>query len=55
MDEYAALVNGDPVEGMKEYLERYVYGPKSWTEYLALLGLEQVLTAARGGRSVSNA
>ncbi|HEX6003258.1 MAG TPA: CoA-transferase [Burkholderiales bacterium] len=55
MDEYAALVNGNPVEGMKEYLERYVYGPKSWTEYLALLGLEQVLTAARGGRSVSNA
>ena len=55
MDEYAALVNGDPVGGMKEYLERYVYGPKSWTEYLVLLGLEQVLTAARGGRSVSNA
>jgi glutaconate CoA-transferase subunit A len=55
MDEYAALVNGDPVEGMKEYLERYVYGPKSWTDYLNLLGLEQVLTAARGGRSVSNA
>lgn len=48
-------MNGDPVKGMSEYLERYVHGPKSWTEYLNLLGLEQLLTAARGGRSVSNA
>ena len=55
MDYYTALVNGDPVKGMSEYLDRYVYGPKSWTEYLNLLGLEHLLTAARGGRSVSNA
>ena len=55
MDDYTALVNGDPVKGMSEYLDRYVHGPKSWTEYLNLLGLEQLLTAARGGRSVSNA
>lgn len=55
MDYYASLVNGDPVKGMNEYLDRYVYGPKSWTEYLNLLGLEHVLTAARGGRSISNA
>jgi glutaconate CoA-transferase subunit A len=55
MDYYTALVNKDPVKGMDEYLDRYVYGPKSWTEYLNLLGLEHVLTAVRGGRSVSNA
>ena len=55
MDYYTGLVNGDPVKGMSEYLDRYVYGPKSWTEYLNLLGLEHLLTAARGGRSVSNA
>jgi glutaconate CoA-transferase subunit A len=55
MDYYTALVNKDPVKGMEEYLDRYVYGPKSWTEYLNLLGLEHVLTAVRGGRSVSNA
>lgn len=55
MDYYTALVNGDPVKGMSEYLDRYVHGPKSWTEYLNLLGLDQLLTAARGGRSVSNA
>ena len=55
MDYYTALVNKDPVKGMDDYLDRYVYGPKSWTEYLNLLGLEHVLTAVRGGRSVSNA
>jgi glutaconate CoA-transferase subunit A len=55
MDAYTALVNGSPVNGMNEYLERHVYGPKSWTDYLNLLGLEDLLDAARRGRSVSNA
>jgi len=55
MNYYAPLVNGDPVAGMAEYLERYVRAPKSWTEYLGLLGLESLLEAARNGRSVSNA
>src|SRR3954467_12587064 len=32
MENYVALVNKDPVGGMKEYLDHYVYGPKSWTE-----------------------
>jgi glutaconate CoA-transferase subunit A len=54
MDYYAALVNADPVGGMREYLERYVYGPKSWIDYLALLGLEDLLDAARRGRSIAN-
>ena len=55
MDYYTGLVNKDPVGGMTEYLERYVYGPKSWTEYLGLLGLDLLLEAAKGGRRVSNA
>ena len=55
MDYYTALANKDPVNGMREYLDRYVYGPQSWTEYLNLLGLEHLLAATRGGRSVSNA
>jgi glutaconate CoA-transferase, subunit A len=55
MDYYTSLVNRDPVGGMAEYLERYVYGPKSWTEYLNLIGLADLLEAAKGGRSVSNA
>jgi glutaconate CoA-transferase subunit A len=55
MDYYTGLVNKDPVGAMAEYLERYVYGPKSWTDYLGLLGLDLLLEAAKGGRRVSNA
>jgi glutaconate CoA-transferase subunit A len=51
-DMYAALIRKDPEKGMAEYLDRYVYGPKSWTEYLDLLGTEELLDAARRGRSI---
>ena len=54
MDYYTSLVNKDPVKGMGEYLERYVYDPKSWTDYLGLLGLGELLDAARRGRSIAN-
>jgi glutaconate CoA-transferase subunit A len=37
---------------MQEYLARSVYEPKSWTDYLDLLGLEELLAAARRGRSI---
>jgi glutaconate CoA-transferase subunit A len=52
MEAYVAQVNGDPVGGMKDYLERYVYGPKSWTEFLSLIGMEEVLDATRRGLSI---
>jgi glutaconate CoA-transferase, subunit A len=54
MDYYTSLVNTDPVSGMGEYLERYIYGPKSWIDYLELLGLADLLDAARHGRSIAN-
>ncbi len=54
MDFYTSLVNKDPVKGMSEYLERYVYGPKSWNDYLGLLGLDELLDAAWRGRSIAN-
>ena len=54
MDYYTSLVNTDPVSGMGEYLERYIYGPKSWIDYLELLGLAELLDAARRGRSIAN-
>jgi glutaconate CoA-transferase subunit A len=52
MENYVALVNKDPVGGMKEYLDNYVYGPKSWTEFLDLIGLEEILDAVGKGRSI---
>jgi glutaconate CoA-transferase, subunit A len=54
LDVYAALSSKDPVGGPQQYLEDYYYEPKSWTEYLAKLGMEDVLDACRRGRSVHN-
>jgi glutaconate CoA-transferase subunit A len=52
LDAYAALIREDPEAGMREYLARHVYEPKSWTDYLGLLGLDELLAAARRGRSI---
>src|SRR6266481_6468100 len=45
LDAYAAQLRRDPEEGVRAYLDRYFYGPKSWSEYLDLLGLEELLDA----------
>jgi glutaconate CoA-transferase subunit A len=52
MEYYVGLVNKDPVGGIKEYLDRYVYGPGSWTAFLDLIGLEEILDAVGKGRSI---
>ena len=52
MDYYAELTGKDPDAGVQEYLERYYYGPKNWTEYLSLLGVEAMLDASRRGRNI---
>jgi glutaconate CoA-transferase, subunit A len=52
MEYYVGLVNKDPVGGMSEYLNRYVYAPKSWTGFLDLIGLDEILDASRKGRSI---
>jgi glutaconate CoA-transferase subunit A len=40
---------------MQEYLDRFVYGPKSWSEFLGLIGMDDLLAAARAGRSIADA
>jgi glutaconate CoA-transferase subunit A len=55
MEYYVGLVNKDPVAGMQEYLDRFVYGPKSWSEFLGLIGMDDLLAAARAGRSIADA
>src|SRR5712675_1691011 len=52
LDTYAAQIKQDPELGVRAYLDRYFYGPKSWTEYLDLLGLEGLLDASRRGKSI---
>jgi glutaconate CoA-transferase subunit A len=52
LDAYAGQIRQDAEEGIRAYLERYFYAPKSWTEYLDLLGLEELLDARRRGTSI---
>ena len=52
LDAYAAQLKRDPEEGVRAYLDRYFYGPKSWSEYLDLLGLEELLDARRRGTGI---
>jgi glutaconate CoA-transferase, subunit A len=52
LDDYAAQLRQDPEAGITSYLERYFHMPKSWIEYLDLLGLEELLDASRRGRSI---
>jgi glutaconate CoA-transferase, subunit A len=55
MQSYVGLVNKDPVEGMRQYLERFVYGPKSWNDFLAMIGTDELLEAARAGKGIYDA
>ena len=55
MEYYVALVNNDPVKGMQEYLDRFVYGPKSWNDFLNLIGIDEILAAARAGKAIYDA
>jgi len=55
LQSYVGLVNKEPVEGMRQYLERFVYGPKSWNDFLALIGTDELLEAARAGRGIYDA
>jgi len=52
LDAYVDQVNGDPVEGMRRYLDTYVYAPKCWNDFLSLIGTEEVMSATRRGQSL---
>jgi glutaconate CoA-transferase, subunit A len=52
LDGYAAQLKQDPEAGMRDYLDRYFYGPKSWTGYLDLMGLAELLDAGGRGKSI---
>jgi glutaconate CoA-transferase, subunit A len=55
MEYYVGLVNKEPVKGVQHYLERFVYGPKSWNEFLNLIGMDELLERARSGQSIYDA
>ena len=54
MDYYVKLMMGKGPEGVKEYLDKYVYAPDSWDDFLAMLDFKDILRATMEGRSVYN-
>ena len=54
MDLYVKLMMGKGPEGVREYLEKYVYGVESWNDYLSLMGIRNILQATMNGRGVHN-
>ncbi len=52
LDAYVKQVNGDPIEGMRRYLDEYVYAPKSWNDFLSLIGTDEIVSASRRGQSI---
>jgi len=54
LDDYAKLTGKDPERGVADYLDRFYYEPASWQDYLAQIGMDEVLDAARRGRSIHN-
>lgn len=52
MDLFAEMTRADVEKGVADYLQRFYHEPKSWTEVLDRMGLANVLTATRGGRSI---
>jgi glutaconate CoA-transferase, subunit A len=52
MDMFAELTKKDPERGSQEYLQRFFYEPASWSHALERMGLDDLLTATRAGRSI---
>lgn len=52
MDYYAGEVKKDAEAGVAEYLKKYVYEPESWSDYLSLIGMQELLEATSRGRSI---
>jgi glutaconate CoA-transferase subunit A len=51
MDAYVKLMMGRAVEGVKEYLEKYIYSPKTFDEYLELFKTQDIIRATLNARS----
>jgi glutaconate CoA-transferase, subunit A len=54
LDAYAGRTAKDALKGCCDYLDEFYYGPNSWADYLAKIGMDEVLDACRRGRSVHN-
>jgi len=51
---YVQMMMKEGPEGVKKYLEEFVYSPKSWNDFLEKLGFKNILQATMDGREVHN-
>ncbi len=54
MDYYVKLMMGRGPDGVKEYLDEYVYAPANWNEYIEKIGFKNILDATIEGRGIYN-
>ncbi len=54
MDKYVKTMMEKGPDGVKEYLDQYVFGPATWNDYLEMLGFKNILEATVQGRGVYN-
>jgi glutaconate CoA-transferase, subunit A len=54
MDAYVKLMMSKGPDGVREYLDKFVYAPASWNDYLALNGFKNILQATIRGRGIYN-
>lgn len=53
-DKYVKMTKEKGVEGVKEYLDKYVYGPETFEDYLSLFALKTILDRTKAGREIYN-
>jgi len=54
MDAYVKLMMGKGPDGVSEYLDKYVYSPPTWNDYLEMGGFKNILQAMTKGRAIYN-
>jgi len=54
LDAYAGMIRTDPEAGVKDYIKKFILEPDSWSAYLDLLGMENLIDAGVRGRSIYN-
>ena len=52
LDAYVAQVNADPVAGFAAFVEAFIRQPETWVDFLEKIGLPEILSATRRGRSI---
>ena len=51
--EYCAAIDRSGHAAVRDYLERYVYGPPTWNDYLDLFGGERMAALAKQARELT--